>query len=215
MIKLVIFDLDGTLINTIADLANSTNYALSQCGFPTHQTDAYNLFVGNGINKLFERALPEGAKTEENILRVRNLFLPHYDKHGHSFSKPYPGITELLDTLQEKGFELAVASNKYQDATEKMVAHFFPAISFVSILGQREGIPPKPDPSIVNEIMAKVGADKEETLYIGDSGVDMETVRNSGVIGAGVTWGFRPRKELERFAPHYIIDSAEEVLELI
>jgi phosphoglycolate phosphatase len=121
----------------------------------------------------------------------------------------------LLDTLQNRGFELAVASNKYQDATEKMVAHFFPAISFVSILGQREGIPPKPDPSIVNEIMAKVGADKEETLYIGDSGVDMETVRNSGVIGAGVTWGFRPRKELERFAPRYIIDSAEEVLNLI
>ena len=111
MIKLVIFDLAGTLITTIADLANSTNYALSQCGFPTHQTDAYNFFVGNGINKLFERALPEGAKTEENILRVRNLCFFFFYKHENRYSVPYPGIAELLNTLQNKGRKLAVAFN--------------------------------------------------------------------------------------------------------
>ena len=215
MIKLVIFDLDGTLLNTIADLANSTNYALSQCGFPTHEPDEYNFFVGNGINKLFERALPEGERNEENIRLVRHNFLPHYDKFNHSLSSPYPGIPELLHTLQQKGIKLAVASNKYQEATSKLVDHYFPNISFVSVLGQREGIAAKPDPAVVYEILSIASVDKDETLYVGDSGVDMETIKNSGVYGAGVTWGFRPRKELEKFNSDYIVDKAEDILKLI
>ena len=125
MKKLVIFDLDGTLLNTIADLANSTNHALKKLGYPIHKIEEYNFMVGNGINKLFERALPEGEKTEENVLRVRQEFVPHYDKHNADESKPYPGIPTLLEALQTKGIQLAVASNKYQAATEKLVAHFF------------------------------------------------------------------------------------------
>lgn len=212
MKKLVIFDLDGTLLNTIADLANSTNHALKQCGFPEHETSEYPFFVGNGINKLFERALPEGEKSEENVLRVRKEFVPYYDKHNADFSTPYPGIPELLKRLQEKEVMLAVASNKYQSATEKLIAHYFPAIRFVAVFGQREGITPKPDPTIVYDILSIARTDKEDVLYVGDSGVDMQTAINSGVTSCGVTWGFRPRAELEAFKPDYLVDSPNEIL---
>ena len=215
MKKLVIFDLDGTLLNTIADLAAATNQALQQEGFPTHETDAYRFFVGNGINKLFERALPEQERTEENIVKIRSLFIPYYDVHNADLSRPYPGIPELLAALQQKGIMLAVASNKYQAATRKLIAHYFPQISFVEVLGQREGIPAKPDPSIVNDILAKAGVKREEVLYVGDSNVDMQTAHNAGVTAVGVAWGFRPRTELEALHPAHIIEKAEELLLLL
>ena len=211
MIKLVIFDLDGTLLNTIADLANSTNYALKVLGYPIHEPDKYNFMVGNGINKLFERALPDGEKTEENVLRVRQEFVPYYDQHNADKSRPYPGVTELLETLQTAGMQLAVASNKYQAATEKLIAHYFPNIKFTAVFGQREGIPVKPDPIIVKEILQIAKVQEEETLYVGDSGVDMQTAINAGVTSCGVTWGFRPRTELESFHPDHIVDNAEEI----
>ena len=214
MKKLVIFDLDGTLLNTIADLANSTNYALKVLGYPIHEPDKYNFMVGNGINKLFERALPDGEKTEENVLRVRQEFVPYYDQHNADKSRPYPGVTELLETLQTAGMQLAVASNKYQAATEKLIAHYFPNIKFTAVFGQREGIPVKPDPIIVKEILQIAKVQEEETLYVGDSGVDMQTAINAGVTSCGVTWGFRPRTELEEFNPDYIVDRAEEILKL-
>ena len=208
MKKLVIFDLDGTLLNTIADLANSTNYALKVLGYPIHEPDKYNFMVGNGINKLFERALPDGEKTEENVLRVRQEFVPYYDQHNADKSRPYPGVTELLETA---GMQLAVASNKYQAATEKLIAHYFPNIKFTAVFGQREGIPVKPDPIIVKEILQIAKVQEEETLYVGDSGVDMQTAINAGVTSCGVTWGFRPRTELESFHPDHIVDNAEEI----
>lgn len=211
MKKLVIFDLDGTLLNTIADLANSTNYALKVLGYTIHEPDKYNFMVGNGINKLFERALPDGEKTEENVLRVRQEFVPYYDQHNADKSRPYPGVTELLETLQTAGMQLAVASNKYQTATEKLIAHYFPNIKFTAVFGQREGIPVKPDPIIVKEILQIAKVQEEETLYVGDSGVDMQTAINAGVTSCGVTWGFRPRTELESFHPDHIVDNAEEI----
>ena len=211
MKKLVIFDLDGTLLNTIADLANSTNYALKVLGYPIHEPDKYNFMVGNGINKLFERALPDGEKTEENVLRVRQEFVPYYDQHNADKSRPYPGVTELLETLQTAGMQLAVASNKYQAATEKLIAHYFPNIKVTAVFGQREGIPVKPDPIIVKEILQIAKVQEEETLYVGDSGVDMQTAINAGVTSCGVTWGFRPRTELESFHPDHIVDNAEEI----
>lgn len=212
MKKLVIFDLDGTLINTIADLAQSTNYALKQNGFPTHEVDEYNFFVGNGINKLFERALPEGEKTEENILRIRRVFLEHYDIHNTDCSAPYPGIPEVLQQLQQAGILLAVASNKYQAATVKLIQFYFPEVRFAQVLGQREGVPTKPDPTIVYDILATTQIGKEDVLYVGDSGVDMQTAIQSGVTACGVTWGFRPRTELENFNPDHMIDRPEELL---
>lgn len=214
MKKLVIFDLDGTLLNTIADLANSTNHALQLLGYPQHETDAYRFFVGNGINKLFERALPDGEKTEENILRIRKEFLLHYDRHNADFSTPYNGIPQLLHTLQEYGILLAVASNKYQAATEKLVAHYFPQINFAAVYGQREHIPTKPDPQIVNDILLKTETHPSEVLYVGDSDVDMQTALRAGVEATGVTWGFRPRSELEAFQPAHIIDYPEEIIPL-
>ena len=171
--------------------------------------------VGNGINKLFERALPEGEKTEENVLRVRKEFVPYYDAHNADDSRPYPGISELLSYLQSAGIQLAVASNKYQAATEKLVAHYFPEIRFTAVFGQREGVNVKPDPTVVFDILKLANVEKEDVLYVGDSGVDMQTAANAGVIACGVTWGFRPRAELEEFSPAYIVDTAEEIKGLI
>lgn len=215
MKKLVIFDLDGTLLNTIADLAQSTNHALAALGYPTHEEKEYNFMVGNGINKLFERALPEESRTEENVLRVRKEFVPYYDQHNADKSCPYPGITELLDELQAKGLQLAVASNKYQAATEKLIAHYFPNIRFTAVFGQREGVNVKPDPTVVHDILKIAQLSSKDVLYVGDSGVDMQTANNAEVTSCGVTWGFRPRTELETFHPDYIVDKAEEITAVI
>ena len=215
MKKLVIFDLDGTLLNTIYDLAQSTNFALAENGFPTHEVAEYNYFVGNGINKLFERALPEGERTEANIARIREKFLIHYDLHNADKSRPYEGIPELLETLDKRGILLAVASNKYQAATQKLVAHFFPQIHFAAIFGQSEGVPTKPNPQIVEDILGITNIGINETLYVGDSGVDMQTALNSKVEACGVTWGFRPIEELEQFHPAHIVHTPEEILKLI
>jgi phosphoglycolate phosphatase len=215
MKSLLIFDLDGTLLDTVADLAASTNYALNLCGFPKHDTAAYKFFVGNGINKLFERVLPEGEKTQENILQIRQYFLQYYGAHNSDLTSPYPGLSELLLTLQNAGIKLAVASNKYQKGTEELVRHFFPAIHFVAVFGQREGIPTKPDPTIVYDILNVAKTEKQKVLYVGDSGVDMLTAQNSGIEAAGVTWGFRPRSEMEVFSPKYIVDSPSEILNIL
>ena len=215
MKRLVIFDLDGTLLNTIADLAASTNHALAANGYPTHPTEEYGFFVGNGINKLFERALPEGEKTEANVLKIRQRFIPYYDVHCVDLTKPYPGIPELLKTLQQRSVQIAVASNKYQRATGKLIPYFFPDIHFTAILGQREGVPRKPDPQIVHEIMRMANVSTDEVLYVGDSNVDMQTANNARVDSVGVTWGFRPRAELEQGSPFAIIDKAEELLSFL
>ena len=215
MKKLVIFDLDGTLINTIADLAQSTNHALHALGYPTHEESSYKFRVGNGINKLFERSLPEGEKTEENVLRVRREFIPYYNEHNTDLSRPYAGMEGLLHLLKEKGINMAVASNKYQEATTKIIRHFFPDIPFVAILGQRDGKPIKPDPAVVHEIIELAGVLPSEVLYVGDSGVDMQTGANAGVETCGVTWGFRPRTELETFSPQHIVDEVAEIIPLI
>ena len=173
------------------------------------------IMVGNGINKLFERALPEGEKSEENVLRVRKEFIPYYDAHNADKSRPYPGIPELLEQLQSQGLQIAVASNKYQSATQKLIAHYFPKINFVAVFGQREGVNVKPDPTIVDDILSIAKTDRKDVLYVGDSGVDMQTAINAGVTSCGVTWGFRPRTELEEFHPDYIADKAEEILKRI
>lgn len=212
--QLAIFDLDGTLLDTVADLANATNQALAKCGYPTHPTEAYYRFVGNGINKLFARALPEEARTEENVQRIRTLFIPYYNEHNADDSHPYPGIVELLTQLQSQGIQLAVASNKYQQATAKLVGHFFPNIRFAAVYGQREGVPIKPDPTIVNDILSETGISRAHTLYIGDSGVDMQTARNASVESVGVTWGFREEEELRTNGATHIIHNAKDILKL-
>ena len=215
MKRLVIFDLDGTLLNTIADLSAATNYALTQFGYPTHDTDAYRFFVGNGINKLFERALPESERTPENVLRIRSQFVPYYNLHNADLSRPYPGIEQLLTQLQEQHIQVAVASNKYQEATEKLIRQYFPSIHFTAVFGQRENVPTKPDPQVIHEIIGISGVQKEEVVYIGDSGVDMQTGLNAGVTTIGVCWGFRPKNELEAFQPDLLVENPEEIADFL
>ncbi len=215
MKSLVIFDLDGTLLNTIDDLAFSANYALQALGYPTHDATTIRSFVGNGINKLLERSLPEGEKSHDNIMRMRSVFIPYYDEHNADFSAPYEGVVELLATLQSKGIKLAVASNKYQAATEKLVAHYFPEITFVKVFGQRDEVPIKPHPAVVFEIIKSVGVNEEDVLYVGDSGVDMQTAMNAGVDAVGVTWGFRPEAELQAYPSLGLIDKASELVRYV
>lgn len=216
MTGLVIFDLDGTLLNTIDDLAISTNYALSRCGFPEHDKSEYPYFVGNGINKLFERALPEGERTSENIAYMRRYFLDYYSDHNTDYTVPYPGIKVLLSQLVSRGISLAVASNKYQEGTTKLINHYFGALPFAAVFGQREGVPPKPDPAIINDILRKTGIrNKANVLYVGDSGVDMRTARNAGLRSVGVTWGFRSQTELRENGADVLAGKPEDILRFL
>ena len=219
----IIFDLDGTLLNTIDDLGYACNYALEKTGYPTFPISAYPAKVGNGINNLIRRALPETERTEENILRVREFFVPYYNAHNCDFTRPYEGIPELLTTLKAQGHLLAVASNKYQAATEKIVNHFFPGI-FDVILGERDGIARKPNPQIVFDILAnlndkmvndKMVNDKmvndKMVNYVGDSLVDYETARNAHLPFIACSWGFVPRETLVEAGISTIVDSPDEV----
>lgn len=215
MKKLIIFDLDGTLLDTIEDLANSVNYALSVFNFPTHVVDAYRFFVGNGVNKLLERALPAEKQSADYVQMLKVEFTKHYFAHSEECTKPYEGVSNLLLQLYNEGFQLGVASNKMHAATVELVKRFFGDVEFALVLGQREGIPVKPNPSILEEIIDYTGRSKQEVLYVGDSGVDVATAYNAKVDFAGVLWGFRPRKELEEVGATTFVANAQELYALI
>lgn len=215
MKRLVIFDLDGTLLNTIADLGTATNHALSAEGYPTHALEAYPMMVGNGVSRLLERALPEDHRTMANVERLREHFRSYYDQHLADLTRPYPGIVELLGELQERGVSLAVASNKYQEAVTRLMEVFFPDVKWVAAEGNRAGMPTKPDPSIVFDILSIHPTPKAETLYVGDSGVDMETARRACIESVGVTWGFRPVSELRDHHADHIIYNPADILPIV
>lgn len=212
---LVIFDLDGTLLNTIADLAEAANYALEKCGYPKHSPVAYPYYVGNGVRKLLERVLPEDERTAENVELMYGHFIEYYGNHLTRYTQPYPGITKLLHDLRDNDIDIAVASNKYQSAVTELVECFFSDVEWASVAGQREGVPVKPDPSIVFSILLDCPTPKADVVYVGDSGVDMVTARRASVTSVGVTWGFRGEKELrENYADH-IVESTDEILNLV
>ena len=213
--KLVIFDLDGTLLNTIGDLAVACNAMLALRALPQHTYEEYCHFVGNGILRLVERALPEPLRTPENVALARADFVKYYTEHIDVHTKPYAGIPELIDDLHRRGILLAVASNKFQTGTEKLIRLFFPAAPFAVVFGQREGVPLKPDPAVVGEILARTGVTREETLYVGDSGVDMETAAAAGVRSVGVTWGFRSREELVQAGARHLVDHPAQITALL
>ena len=213
--KLIIFDLDGTLLDTIGDLAASCNHTLEQFGHPTHPTDAYRQFVGNGIAKLVERALPAECRAAEYVEQVRQSFVAYYKEHIADYSHPYGGVPELLEALAERGVALAVASNKFHEGTVMLVDRFFGCERFAAVYGQRVGVPIKPDPTVVEQIMAEVGVSREEVLYVGDSGVDMRTAAAADVRSVGVTWGFRSREELIDAGAVHLVDRAEEIIDLL
>ena len=215
MKKLVIFDLDGTLLNTIEDLGQAANYALERNGFSTHSMASYPYFVGNGVRRLITRVLPEDARDDETIDRVLADFLEFYDEHCTDYTKPYNGMPELLQDLRDLGVDMAVASNKYQKAVDKIISHFFPDFNFIAVEGHREGVNVKPDPSVVFSILAKAKTIKADTLYVGDSGVDMETARRACIDSVGVTWGFRSKKELVEYHADAIVNNPVEILDII
>ncbi|MBD5357017.1 MAG: HAD family hydrolase [Bacteroides sp.] len=213
MKKLVIFDLDGTLLNTIYDLGEACNYALRKMGYAQHPIPAYNYMVGNGVRKLMERAQPDADAP--TITKLLQHFKEYYDEHCTDDTKPYKGIPELLDELTARGVAVAVASNKYQSATTKIIEHFFPNIPFVSVQGQQPNRPVKPDPSIVFTVLSQHPTPKSQVMYVGDSGVDMETARRACVTSVGVTWGFRPAAELRDAHADHVVSTPEEILKYL
>lgn len=213
MKKLAIFDLDGTLLNTISDLGASTNYALRKIGLAEHPIKAYNYMVGNGVRKLIERAAPDSDPSQ--IDELLSYFREHYDEHCTDTTTPYPGIMELLYELTEKGIALAVASNKYQAATERIIHHFFPEFKFAAIKGQIPERPSKPDPSIVFSILSAHPTAKNDVLFIGDSAIDIDTARRACVENVGVTWGFRPVSELRKAFADHVVSKPDEILKYI
>ena len=212
---LVIFDLDGTLLDTIGDLAVACNAMLALRGLPGHSYADYRGFVGNGILRLVERALPEELRTPEYVAAARTDFVAYYIDHIDLHTVPYAGISELLDALMQRGIRLAVASNNFHAGTEKLVRRFFPGVSFDVVLGQRPDVPLKPDPTIVEEILDLTAVPRERVLYVGDSGIDMQTAAAARIRSVGVTWGFRSREELQQAGAGVLVDRSEELLRLL
>ena len=213
--RLAIFDLDGTLLDTIGDLAEACNYMLSLRELGSHTREEYAKMVGNGILNLVKRALPEELRTDEYAMAARADFLDFYTANIDRHTRPYEGIYEVLRTLQEDGWSLAVASNKFDEGTQKLVRSIFPNIHFSAIYGNKEGFPLKPDAALLDLIMKECDADVTTTWMIGDSGVDIQTAKNAGVRSIGCSWGFRPRTELEEFGADYIVDAPSEILQIL
>lgn len=213
MYKCVIFDLDGTILNTLDDLANACNYALRVQGLPEHETEKYRYFAGNGIPKLMERISPEGSSAEA-LARTRAVFAEYYEAHSLDMTRPYDGITELLDALCEKGIKSVVVTNKDHIFSGKLIEKFFGS-RISAYYGGRDGYPRKPDPYWVNTALSEHGIDRSGVLYVGDSGVDMQTAKNAGLFACGVTWGFRSREELIENGADVICDKPAQILELV
>lgn len=208
----IIFDLDGTLIDSLADIADATNNALSAFGMPVHPVDAYRQFVGNGVQVLLERAMPadhRGPPPDRFIETFKHL----YRRHLNVKTRPYAGIDDMLRRLADKGIKLAILSNKPDEFTKVCATRFFPGIAFSAVYGQRDGVPRKPDPRPALEIAAVAGESPERCVFVGDSAVDMATGRAAGMCCIGVSWGFREPGELVAAGADLIIDHPHELFE--
>ena len=213
MYKAVIFDLDGTLLDTLKDLANSVNYALREFGYPERTIDEVRRFVGNGVIKLMKRAAPDGID-EEAFEKCFNAFRSHYLEHMYDNTKPYEGIMEMLSILKEKGVKTAVVSNKLHSGVVGLCEDFFGG-QLTSAYGVNTEDERKPQPKNVLRALADLGVGAEETVYVGDSGVDVQTAKNAGLKCIGVTWGFRSEEELLEAGAEYIAHSAEETADIV
>lgn len=213
MKKLLIFDLDGTILNTLDDLAASTNYALEQNSMPKRSLDEVRAFVGNGIRKLIERAVPSGSSEAEKKA-VLESFTAHYKAHSADKTRPYDGIVELLEQLKIQGYLMAVVSNKADFAVQSLCETYFPG-TFTFVVGERDGIRRKPAPDSIYEVLEQLNIPKEEAVYIGDSDVDAETAKNAGIDLIAVTWGFRDREVLEATGAKVFAQTPKEILDVL
>ena len=210
---IAIFDLDGTILNTLEDLADSTNYALKTCGYPERTMDEVRQFVGNGIRKLMERAVQEGTPVEE-IDRVHETFTAHYKVHCADKTRPYDGIMELLQNLKKDGCKLAVVSNKADYGVQELCKQYFDGV-FDFAVGEREGIRKKPAPDSVNEVLKTLGCSRDRAVYIGDSDVDIQTAANAQMDHIIVEWGFRDVPFLIAKGAKVLVEKPEEILEIV
>lgn len=213
MYKACIFDLDGTLANTLTSIAHFGNGSLRSLGLPGLPENSYKLMVGNGADMLMRRMLgaAKGDFTEAEVRQLRQEYDRRYEANPLYLVTPYAGMPELLLRLTAAEFQLAVLSNKPDNVTGDIVRALFPVVNFFHVQGQLAGVPAKPDPSAVNAILDKMQLPKEQVLYVGDSGVDMETGNNAGLKTAGVLWGFREEKELTEKGAAYLVDSSKEL----
>ena len=211
--KAIIFDLDGTLLDTLTDLAEGTNYALRVNGFPERTIDEVRRFVGNGARKLIERAVPEG-QVETALEKVRQDFDVYYKIHCKDHTGPYPGIMEMLRELVQQGYALGVVSNKPDFAVQELIPGYFPGI-FDSVSGERKGVAKKPAPDLIWEAMKNLQADSPEAIYVGDSEVDLEAAANAGISCISVAWGFKGRKFLEEQGAEVIIETPSEIFNYV
>ena len=207
--RLVLFDLDGTLLDTLEDLSAAVNHALEKRGLPGHSTAEYMKMVGHGIRNLVTQALPAEMQADAGLIDsaladFKAYYTAHIDVHTH----PYPGMQDVVRRLHEAGVQLAVASNKFQEGAEYLVRKFFPGIPFAAVLGNRPGFPLKPDPEIVGEVLRKTGVRPEEAVLAGDSPTDMKTAANGGIDAIAVSWGYRPMDDYPT-----VVDTAEALAE--
>ena len=214
MIKLLIFDLDGTLVNSLYDLADAVNKALADNGFPVHGYDEYRYFVGNGAKKLIERALPAG--TEESVREmIHSTFSRNYRENCLAKTKAYDGIAQLLERLAKAGVKCAVASNKPDEFSAYVTEGIFGKGIFSLIRGKREGVPVKPAPDIIRAIAAETGCELSETVMAGDSNVDVETAHNAGIKCIGCVWGFRGEEELRKAGADHIARKPSDIADIL
>lgn len=214
MIKAVLFDLDGTLANSIEDLADSTEKALKRLGFSGHTLAEYKYFVGDGIPKLIERALPANKRDKETVNACLELFMADYRVHYHDKTKAYDGVREMLADLKKNGLKLAVISNKAQEMAEKVAENLFGDI-FDFVAGKREGYKTKPDPALTLLVIHSLGVAPAECILAGDSGMDMAAAVNAGALPVGVLWGFRTAEELQKNGAEYLFSAPAEITKLI
>ena len=213
--KAVIFDLDGTLLNTLEDIGDSVNRVLEQRGLPGHELDAYRYFVGDGVGMLITRALPEAMRTEEVIRGCIEAFWAEYDQSWKINTRPYEGVPEMLDAIEARGLKMAILSNKPHEFTTRCVSELLPGRAFDPVLGQREGIPRKPDPAGALEVAGCLDVSPQDFLYLGDTSVDMRTAVAAGMYPVGALWGFRPAAELREGGARALIERPQDILNLL